>query len=96
MTKQLVLFRFPGVTVKQYDQIWNDLREAGIDHPSGLLHHVGAQSGDSLVVADVWESLEVFNKFGPTLAPFFVKAGFPQVKPEIAPVHYELYGVVEA
>ena len=96
MEKQLILFRVPGMTAKQYDQCWDELRKVGMQNPPGLIHHVGAQLGDSWVVVDVWESLEAFNKFGETLMPILTKAGVTQVQPEIAPVHYELFGTVEA
>jgi len=97
MPKQLILFRIPGMTLEQYDQCWNELREAGMENPPGLIHHVGAQSGDTFLAAAVWESLEAFQKFGDTLMPIFAKAGITNAPPpEIAPVHFELMGSVEA
>ena len=96
MEKQLIIFKFPGVTSDQYDQCWEELRNAGMEHPHGLIHHVGAQSGNDWVVADVWESLEAFEKFGETLMPIVAKIGVPMVQPEISAVHFELFGVVEA
>jgi hypothetical protein len=95
MEKQLVLFRIPDMTAKQYDQCWDDLRAIGMQNPPGLLHHVGAQLGKGFVAADVWESLEAFQKFGETLMPIFAKRGIAQAVPEILPVHYELSGAVE-
>lgn len=90
MKKQFVLFKFPNMTTNKFDQCWDELHKKGIDSPPGLIHHVAAQMGNTLIVADVWESAEAFNKFGETLNPIFTKLGIPQVKPEIAPVHYEL------
>ena len=92
MKKVLVQFNVPGVTTKQYDQAWNDLRSAGQSNPKGLRHHVGAQNGDNLVVVDVWESQEAFAAFAETLVPILAKNGFPEVQPTILPVHYELEG----
>ena len=40
-----------------------------------------------------WEWLEAFNKFGEILLPILKKAGFPDAKPVITPVHYEYYGL---
>ena len=92
MEKQFVLFRFPGVPIKKYDQCWDELRKMGMENPPGLIHHVAAQIGNNLVVSDVWESRQAFDKFGEkTLKPIFTKLGIPQVQPEIAPVHYELF-----
>ena len=96
MEKQLVQFNIPGMTAKQYDQCWDELRKAGMSNPPGLIFHVGAQQGDSWVVADVWESLEKFNKFGETLMPILQNAGVAMVPPVISPVHYILEGEVHA
>lgn len=89
MKKQLVQFNIPGMTARQYDQCWEELRQAGQTNPSGLLHHVGAQQGNDWVVVDVWESAEAFNKFGETLMPIMGKLGIAQVQPMMTPVHYE-------
>ena len=95
MKKVIVQFNTPGMTVKQYDQTWEELRKAGHSNPSGLLHHIGAQQGNNWVVVDVWESVEAFNKFGETLMPILAKLGVTQVQPVITPVHYEYTGVEE-
>ena len=42
------------MTAKQYDQCWDDLRATGMQNPPGLIHHVGAQLGNGMVVSDVW------------------------------------------
>ena len=92
MKKVMVQFNMPGTTVKQFDACWNDLRAAGHSNPKGLIHHVGGQQGNNLVVSDVWESAEAFNKFGEILMPILQKNGFPNVPPVITPVHYEYSG----
>jgi hypothetical protein len=91
MEKVIVQFSIPGMTSKMYDQIWDELRQAGQSHPEGLHHHVGAQQGNNWIVVDVWESMEAFNKFGETLMPILAKAGvnMDSAKPVITPVHYE-------
>ena len=92
MKKIMVQFNFPGMTLKQYDQSWEECKAAGYEHPKGLLHHVGGMQGNNLVVTDVWESQEAFDKFGNVLMPILKKAGFANVKPVIIPVHYEYAG----
>ncbi len=92
----MVQFNIPGMTAKQYDQAWEELRKAGQSNPSGLIHHVGAQQGNNWVVVDVWESAEAFAKFGETLMPILGKIGVANVPPVITPVHYELSGVQTA
>ena len=89
----MVQFNITGMTAKQYDQSWEDLRAAGQKNPKGLIHHVGAQQGNNWVVVDVWESEEAFTKFGETLGPILAKNGVAQAQPVITPVHYELSGV---
>ena len=96
MKKVLVQFSSPGMTAKQFDQVWDELRKAGQEHPVGLIHHVAGQQGNNWVVVDVWESEELFNKFGETLMPILKKVGVTQVPPVITPVYYELSGEVHA
>ena len=96
MEKIMVQFNIPGMTSKQFDQAWDELRKAGLEHPSGLIHHVAGQQGNNWVVVDVWESAEHFNKFGETLMPILGKVGVTPVPPVITPVHYELSGEVHA
>ena len=96
MKKVLVQFSSPGMTAKQFDQAWDELRKAGQEHPVGLIHHVAGQQGNNWVVVDVWESEELFNKFGETLTPILEKVGVTLVPPVITPVYYELSGEVHA
>ncbi|GAO42033.1 hypothetical protein [Flavihumibacter petaseus] len=96
MKKVMVQFTSPGMTSKQYDQVWDELRKAGQEHPDGLLHHVGAQQGNNWVVVDVWESEERFNKFGETLMPILKKIGVNFAPPVITPVYFEMAGEVHA
>ena len=93
MKKVMVQFNIPGMTSKQYDQAWEDLRAAGHANPKGLIHHVGAPQGNNMVVVDVWESAEAFSKFGETLIPILGKLGVAKVEPVITPVQYEYAGV---
>jgi hypothetical protein len=92
MKKIMVQFSVPGMTAKHFDQTWDELRKAGLEQPSGLIHHVAGQQGNNWVVVDVWESAEHFNKFGETLMPILKKVGVTPVPPVITPVHYELSG----
>ena len=92
MKKLIIQFTIPGTTLEQYDQAWKDLRAAGHAKPKGLLYHVGAQNGSSLVVVDIWESAEAFSKFSEVLGPILAKNGFPNVQPLMAPIHYEYKG----
>ena len=85
----MVQFNIPGMTIKQFDQAWDALRSAGFAHPKGLIHHTGAQYGNNMLVVDVWESQDHWDKFAPTLGPILGKLGVADAPPLIVPVHYE-------
>lgn len=95
MKKVIIQFSFPGGSISKYDKVWEEMRANGYENPKGLLHHVGGIQGNNLIVCDVWESLEAFNKFGEFLVPLLGKLGFPNIKPTITPVHYE-YNILRA
>ena len=88
MKNIVVLFNSPGMTSKQYDDVWEDLRAAGQTNPDGLLHHIGAPTADGWMVVDVWESEEHFNKFGEILMPLLEKNQVPETEPIVMPLHY--------
>lgn len=92
MKKVMIQFTIPGTTLRQYDQAWKDIRDAGYSKPKGLLYHVGAQNGSTLVVVDIWESAEAFSKFAEVLGPIMAKNGIPNVQPIMVPIHYEYKG----
>ncbi|MCK0147862.1 hypothetical protein MWU78_19580 [Arenibacter sp. F26102] len=89
MKKVVVQFDFRGMTTKQYDQCWVEIRKAGHAQPKGLLHHYGAAVANGMLVVDVWESAERFEAFGKILMPIFEKLKIPKTKPNILPLHYE-------
>lgn len=93
MRKQLIQFTFPGMSEKQYDQVWDELRRSGHSNPPGLIHHVSSFQNNNCLVFDVWESSEAFDIFGNVLLPILNKLGIRQVQPTITPVHYEHSGV---
>ncbi len=92
MAKIMVQFHFPNTTLQQYDQVWAEIRASGHTHPPGLLYHAGGQNENDIVVVAVWESADAFMQFGDTLRPLLAKNGFPQVKPMVTPIHFELIG----
>lgn len=94
MKQVLVLFNAIGGTAGQYDQVWEDLRAAGQEHPRGLISHAGAAKPDGdWVVADVWESKEAFAEFSKILMPIISKNNLtPKDGPMILPAHYVYIG----
>tara|TARA_R110002051_G_scaffold97710_1_gene167881 strand:+ start:1554 stop:1847 length:294 start_codon:yes stop_codon:yes gene_type:complete len=89
MKKVVVQFDFRGMTQKQYDQCWEEIRKAGHTNPKGLLHHFGAPSPNGMLIVDLWESAARFNEFGNVLMPILEKCKIPKTEPTILPLHYE-------
>lgn len=96
MNQIVVEFNIAGGTARQYDQIWEDLKAAGFEHPKGVISHVGfAKPGNNWCVVDVWESQQAFDEFGKTLIPLLEKNGFKEGKPMVYPAHYVYIGETE-
>ena len=88
-----VLFEFPGATQSQYDDVEKKMTGGGslkklADWPAkGLLMHLAGPSQTGWRVVDVWESEADLTKFAAILMPLAKAAGFPDVPPQIFPVH---------
>lgn len=89
MKKVMVQFDFPGMTAKQYDNVWQDLRAAGHENPQGLERHIGAPTDKGWKVVDIWENAEKFNECGHTLMPILAKNGITPIQQVILPLHNE-------
>src|SRR5450432_2088429 len=97
MKTVIVHFDFPEGTQEQYDQVWDDIRASGHEHPKGLIFHTGApKPNGGWFVVDVWESEQAFHDFGNVLMPFIQKSGISMVPPTIMPAHYVYQGQHEA
>lgn len=93
MEKQFIEFNIPGMTQRQYDQVWDELRRAGHPTPAGLIHHASVFQGNNCLVFDVWESREAFDRFEKILMPILYKVGIDDVQPTITPVLKEFSSV---
>jgi heme-degrading monooxygenase HmoA len=73
-----VLFKFENGTTEQYDtvmeEIFGDLDMSG-QAPSGLITHAVGTTDNGLLVFDLWESTEAFQRFAERLGPVAEKAG---------------------
>lgn len=93
MKQVMVQFDIPGMTAKQYEQIWQDLRTAGYANPKGMQYHFGASAANGWVVVEIWESADLLKEFGKILMPILTKYGFPQDEgPLVLPLHYVYSG----
>ncbi len=85
---------FPGATLDQYDQV---IKKMGLtprgSTPPGAIFHWAAATDDGVLVVDVWENEEVFNKFSEEqIQPFSQEAGLPAPKVTMNQVHNYLGG----
>ena len=82
-----VYFHPESMSSAQYDDVIKRLDAAGVGQPAGRLHHSAFGPSDHLMVYDVWDSPESFQKFGETLMPILGEAGIDPGQPEIMPLH---------
>jgi hypothetical protein len=84
----VMMMRWPGATLAEYEDVRRISNFEG-DPPVGGLLHVCAADGDGLRITDVWESAEDFQRFVESrLMPAVAQAGIqsePQI--EIYPAH---------
>jgi hypothetical protein len=59
--------------------------------PVERIYHVCYGNPDNLVVTDVWDSVENFEKFGETLIPILNELGIDAGQPNVQPI----YNVIE-
>ena len=85
---------FPGATLDQYDQVIKKMGlTPGGPTPPGAIFHWAAATDDGVLVVDVWETEEVFNKFSEEqIQPFSQEAGLPAPKVTMHQVHNHLGG----
>jgi hypothetical protein len=81
-----VYFHPASMSAQQYDEAMRRLKN-GQWPPPGLIHHACFGSDSQLMVFDLWESQEAFNKFGETLIPILAEIGLDPGQPDIMPVH---------
>jgi hypothetical protein len=92
-----MLMRLPGATPEMYDQV---NREANINEsniPSGLVHHFAGKGEGEMVIFDVWQSRDDFDRFArETLAPALEKAAGGQAGQGPQPTFVELHNEFHA
>ncbi|MGD0167817.1 MAG: hypothetical protein ABSC51_11130 [Gaiellaceae bacterium] len=75
-------------TPEGYDETIRKLEEAGAGAPAGRLYHCALETEDGKIqVFDIWDSMESFEAFGPTLLPIMAEVGADPGRPMISPVH---------
>lgn len=82
-----VYFQPQRMTTIQYDQLMQRLDATGAARPEGRLHHSCFGPPDALMVYDVWDSPESFERFGQTLMPILDDMGIELPSPQVMPIH---------
>ena len=82
----------PGMNASKYDECIRKLEEAGARNPKGRLYHVCFGDTNNLMVMDIWDSVENFQKFGQILMPILKEIGVDPGQPNPHPA----YNVIEA
>jgi hypothetical protein len=76
-----------GLDKSKYDEVMRRLERAGAGSPAGRLYHCCYESGGSLKVVDVYDSLQSFEQFGKTLAPILESLAIDAGQPEVSPAY---------
>ncbi len=74
-----IVMEFKGATLAQYDEVIKKmgLSPGGATPPGGKFHWV-AKTDDGLLIVDVWETREVFDKFAEEkIGPITAEVGMP-------------------
>lgn len=75
------------LTAATYEEVIKRLKAANAFPAPGLLHHSTFGDPEHLMVYDVWDSQESFDKFGQTLMPILNEIGLDPGQPDVMPVH---------
>jgi hypothetical protein len=81
-----------AMTFQAYDEIIKRLDAAGAGAPEGRLCHASYGSAERIRVFDIWESQELFERFGQTLRPILQEVGVDPGTPEVVDVHNIIIG----
>lgn len=88
--------RFEGATLDQYDRVIElmGFEPGGVGPIEGAVFHWVAKTDDGILVVDVWESDEQFNRFAEEqIGPYTKQVGIPK-PPEIT--RYEVHNTLVA
>ncbi len=88
------VMRFPGGTLDQYDQVIGKMGlTPGAEGPPGAIFHWVAKTDDGLLVVDVWETAEAFDKFSAEqIGPYSQEAGLAPPEVTKHDIHNHLGG----
>lgn len=86
-------FRPKGMSADKYDEVQRKLEAAGAANPEGRRYHFAfGEGGGDLSVFDVWDSTELFDRFGETLMPILQELGVDPGEPAVVEIHRMIIG----
>ena len=86
-------FRPQSFPKERYDEVVRRLDQAGASSPPGRSYHFAwVGEDDGIVIFDVWESRESFEKFGETLVPIMNELGADPGEPTVVEIHNMILG----
>jgi hypothetical protein len=85
-----VYFHPESVSTEQYNQAISRLEAAGAGSPAGRVHHSSFGPPEQIMVYEIWDSPESFEKFGQTLMPILAELGINPGEPHVMPVHNQI------
>ena len=85
-------FHPKGMTLAQFEDIHRRLAEQGDPLEEHRLHHSCFGEDGDLMVYDIWDSPESFQKFGEVLMPILAEVGVDPGEPAVMPVHKIIQG----
>src|SRR5205807_8596411 len=85
----LVIADIPGATVEQYEAVSRAIgfRDPGFEAPAGLISHTTGVDDEGVLIVDVWESAEDFERLMKQAVPAMQEVGVTPMEPRILPVH---------
>lgn len=89
MKKVLAIVHIKGATTKSYDDLLVDLKEVKQIKLKARPHHFTSIKEGEILVVDIWESVEDFQKFGQIMMPLAKKHGI-DAQPEMYPLNNQL------
>jgi hypothetical protein len=90
----LITAEMPGMTVEQYEKVSEAMGVSSAGDVDGLICHTACATNGGMLISDVWESKEVFERFiNERLMPAFEQVGVPATgqEPRIEQVHNHLH-----
>ena len=88
----LAMAELPGGTHEMYDTVNDSWASLRTNPPAGLIHHLGLDTDDGMMIIDVWESADAFKAFIESNMDKMQAAGIPPFEPAHLAVHNMLLG----